>query len=504
MSETNPHGGQAERLREIASASLQQVNDNDAQLAANRHRADYLADIRNDPYLNHERRLEQERQYMLQKIENHKRRAITVDRNLQPAVRAFQEPPLGFDLGDPVPFNGGGRRAVATPVAPAPEPILRSSVSLKYQGQGVFRGSVAPTTAPKASGAAPFASLGRDNFKPSLASAMGSAYSVPVFSNRGRGAVGAPRRVPTKPTTGGPATSRDVGHGEASQTNKEQKSAGTPTSTTTDSERTIQQQAEEQIENATSPTYERTFNTAKEAEAFLHGDGCEHIELNIDSDDVESCTPDVFHNLASDIFQSFWAPNPTTTQDSSKGEQEASQWIRHLHQHPNQTTRANAVAVTIVAAAQSLHEKGIPSHEVFTSPHQLITERGYPLDHSTKFTTRISKIARVLTNSKLAAKDVLVDDAFSARVRDLVYAPDAYLARKVTNAKGNARRAGNKKRSRSQTEQVAGGPVANHKPLSAVAVDDDDAEAALRREAEDYLRGEQSQTFEGIVDLTSP
>lgn len=76
MSETNPHGDQAERLREIAAASVQQVNDNDAQLAANRHRADYLADVRNDPYLNHERRLEQERQNMLQKIENHKRRAV--------------------------------------------------------------------------------------------------------------------------------------------------------------------------------------------------------------------------------------------------------------------------------------------------------------------------------------------------------------------------------------------------------------------------------------------
>ncbi|GAB7362273.1 hypothetical protein MBLNU230_g2292t1 [Neophaeotheca triangularis] len=153
------------------------------------------------------------------------------------------------------------------------------------------------------------------------------------------------------------------------------------------------------------PVYKPDFIDAEDAEAFLRGKTGKRFKLELEYDDVEDCTPERFHFLASKVFEGFW--------ETSNDDSDAAEWVHEYQRHAKFDSRARAVAVKLVGNAKNFHEEGISYHRVRTDGPVVKTDTGYNVDRISTFSVRVGLIIKGLKLNKRVVKDMLIDNAFT-------------------------------------------------------------------------------------------
>ncbi|KAK5687466.1 hypothetical protein LTS10_001604 [Elasticomyces elasticus] len=162
-----------------------------------------------------------------------------------------------------------------------------------------------------------------------------------------------------------------------------------------------------------------------------------YYKLPIANDDLHSVTDQQARGFCQSIFDALLlpaaaAPAGLDVETYSIQQAKAFEKCKSLMQSADGYKLASSRCALLYYAAVRLHTQGIAKDllkSICTS-----TKTNLRLDRTSKFTTRMAKIIRTVSQNKLAAFDVLKDKSHD----DFVRGPESYIRRKYTNAKGNA------------------------------------------------------------------
>ncbi|KAK3070485.1 hypothetical protein LTR53_010384 [Teratosphaeriaceae sp. CCFEE 6253] len=165
------------------------------------------------------------------------------------------------------------------------------------------------------------------------------------------------------------------------------------------------------------------------------------LAIVVTEDDITSLTGEQKRQIKQRLFDSLLSIDPNTTAPAgvdsakyAKQQQEAlsqcKAWFtrRQGHEH------AQACCAKVFFTAERLHTDGID--EVLLDPSGKRSAKRYPIDWTSRFTSRMENVIEAIRSNKRVAVDVL-----EGKGRDeLVHDAASYVQRKLTNCKGNAKR----------------------------------------------------------------
>lgn len=184
------------------------------------------------------------------------------------------------------------------------------------------------------------------------------------------------------------------------------------------------------------------FRDEASADRYLAGDrnqvSC--VALNVKNDDMNLVSDQRKFELMAGVYNSMLAapaapPAELTADEQTKFSQrqnEALVYCKDRMADEEGQKRAIACVTKLYYICERAHKYGIPSYALKPSRRNRATSTRsrYHVDWDSTFTTRMAKVTDLMDN-KRAAIDLLSAD--TTKLEDMVFAPDAYLQRKIKN-----------------------------------------------------------------------
>ncbi|KAK3721113.1 hypothetical protein LTR37_003403 [Vermiconidia calcicola] len=224
-------------------------------------------------------------------------------------------------------------------------------------------------------------------------------------------------------------------------------------------------------DTSSNPVWAPSITSLEAAKEHLSARVKTYRKLNVKDDDADRVEQQELLNQAQLIYanlRSQPAATPNKVPQARHAEYAESQqtalgscekWMDTVEKRKT----ASARCMLLVGTGVDLHQIGIPSNEL--KPRRatktegpttktkgkramgknevnedqkeakefVTTISGFPVDTKSKFSERFTKVAMHVKNNKLIAQDVIKGE----KLDDLVRAPDAFFARKITNFNGN-------------------------------------------------------------------